>query len=257
MALATSPPFTLRVGAASHRGKVRDENQDRISRFQGPYGEVFAVVDGMGGHLDGGRAAELSLAVLEEELGTASADLPLADALRRAASDASRALCRATPASGEGARMGATVVLAVVDGRRAVVAHAGDSRAYLQRGDALRLLTRDHTLVQRMVESQVLSPEEARRHPDAAVVTRALGQGEEVELEVGDPLPLEVGDRLLLCSDGLSGYVDDAAIGATLAAHAAAQAATDALITLALAAGGEDNVSVQVVQLSPVDGSAS
>jgi serine/threonine protein phosphatase PrpC len=230
---------------------VRTENQDRISRFRSPLGEVFAVADGMGGHLDGGRAAEAAIAVLEEHLGRLEADAPVGEALQCAVDAANGELRQLSePAGSPGtSRMGATLVLALLRGPQAFVAHAGDSRAYLLRGGALEPLTRDHTLVQQMVDHQVLSEEEARNHPDAGVVTRALGQRETIQLEVAEPFELQSGDRLLLCSDGLCGYVDDAAIASALAEATDAQEATDRLIDLALAAGGEDNVSVQVVQV--------
>jgi len=243
---------TLRVGAACHRGAVREENQDRISRFRTPFGEVFAVADGMGGHADGGRAAEVTIAALEEELAGLPAGLPAAEALERAADRANGDLHRlsAGAGEGEGTRMGATLVLALVAGGEAVVAHAGDSRAYLFRGGVLEPLTRDHTLVRGMVERGILTEAQAREHPDASVVTRAFGQQPEIELEVADPLELRAGDRLLLCSDGLCGYLDDAHLARAVAGGEGPQEATDRLIELALEAGGEDNVSVQVIEVA-------
>jgi hypothetical protein len=102
-----------------------------------------------------------------------------------------------------------------------------------------------------MVTAGVLAPAEARHHPDASVVTRALGQEESLDLELAEPLSLELGDRLLLCSDGLCGYLEDREIADVLAAMEGPQQATDGLIELALAAGGEDNVSVQLIELAP------
>ena len=255
LSLAVQRQIKLRVGAGSHRGRVRTENQDRISRFRCPLGEVFAVVDGMGGHLDGSRAAEATIAVLEEQLNELPSAARSEVALRHAVEVANRELYRLSSAAGgpSGARMGATLVLALFRCSKTFIAHAGDSRAYLLRDRILKPLTRDHTLVQQMVDHQVLSEEEARLHPDAGVVTRAVGQQEKIELEVAEPFELQVGDQLALCSDGLCGYADDTAIQRVLVVAADVQEATDRLIELALAAGGEDNVSVQVVQVAQID----
>ena len=173
------------------------------------------------------------------------------EALRAAASFANSEVYRqATSGDPKTEKMGATCVLVLLQGgRRAVVAHLGDSRAYLLRNHHLVQLTRDHTVVQRMLERNMLTEEEARHHPDANVVTRAFGQKPEIELDVSAPVDLYDGDRLLLCSDGLCGYVEDAAIQQTLDAGGDAQAATERLVALALQAGGEDNVSVQVIAL--------
>ncbi len=238
----------LRVGVASHRGKVREENQDRISRFRVPLGEVFLVVDGMGGHRDGARAAELVVRGFEEHLREEPQGAPPAEALQRVASRTNAELYRFS-AQAESNRMGATLVLLLLRGWQAIVAHAGDSRAYLMRAGDLSRLTHDHTFVQQMLDLHVLSEEQARRHPDACVVTRAFGQEPEIELEVAPPCELRTGDRILLCSDGLCGHVEDAVIAQTLAGSIGAQEATERLIELALTAGGEDNVSLQVIRV--------
>lgn len=248
---AVGQPSFLRVGAASDRGRVRGENQDRISRFRSAYGEAFLVVDGMGGHGDGGRAAEIAVATLEAALVEAGGGVGEAEAMSQAVDLANRELLRQSAAAGEdGRKMGATLVLTLIQGIRARVAHAGDCRAYLVRGNVLRPLTHDHTLVQQMVDAHMLSPEEARDHPDSSVVTRALGQEDSLALEIGEPLPLEPGDRLLLCSDGLTGYLGDPEIESSLALGGDVQTATERLIALALTLGGEDNVSVQLIELA-------
>jgi len=238
----------LRIGAKADRGHVREENQDRISRIQSPFGDVFVVADGMGGHEGGATAAQMLIDGLDEHLRGLPPGTPPEAALQEAAARTNAHIYRlAQGGDPRLAKMGATCVLALISGSRAWIAHAGDSRAYLWRGGRLTQLTRDHTLVQGMLDRQILNEEEARDHPDANVVTRAFGQKPEVELEVAPPRDLYDGDRLLLCSDGLSGYVGDDAIARVLAAGGDAQPVTDALIDLALQAGGEDNVSVQLI----------
>ncbi|HYU35060.1 MAG TPA: protein phosphatase 2C domain-containing protein, partial [Thermoanaerobaculia bacterium] len=238
----------LRIGAGAHRGKVREENQDRISRFRCPAGEVFVVADGVGGYQGGAEAAEIVINGLESHLSELPAGTPVADALREAArrtsADVHRRAQSGDPAT---ANMGATGVLVLIAGHLAYVGHAGDSRAYLLRGGELVRLTRDHTRVQQMLERNLLSEEEAREHPDASIVTRAFGKDPDLDLEVAAPFELCEGDLLLLASDGLCGYVDDERIQAALLAGGDAQETADRLIGLALDAGGQDNVSVQVI----------
>ncbi len=241
-------PISLRIGANFNPGKVRAENQDRIGRFHSAFGQVFVVADGMGGHEGGATAAQMLIDLLEKHLREVPPGTPPEGALQAAASHTNADIFqRANSGDPKTAQMGATSVIALVRGNHVVVAHAGDSRAYLLRGGQLTRLTRDHTVVQRMVDHNMLSPEEARDHPDASVVTRAFGQKPDVELETSAPFELQSGDRLLLCSDGLCGYVDDERIRQVLAGRGDAQAVADALINLALDAGGEDNVSVQVL----------
>jgi serine/threonine protein phosphatase PrpC len=243
---SSAPP--LRVGAGAHRGKVREENQDRISRFRSAFGEVFVVADGVGGSQGGAQAAEMVVNGLEAHLAGLPADTPPAEALQEAARRTSADVHqRAQSGDSATANMAATGVLALLSGLQARVAHAGDSRAYLLRGGELTRLTRDHTRIQQMLERNLLSEEEAREHPDASIVTRAFGKEPDLELEVSAPFELRDGDLLLLSSDGLCGYVEDAAIRAALLAGGDAQEIADRLIALALDAGGEDNVSLQVI----------
>jgi serine/threonine protein phosphatase PrpC len=229
---------------------VREENQDRISRFRSSFGEVFVVADGVGGYQGGAQAAEMVINGLETHLRELPVDTPPAQALQEAARRTSAEIHqRAHSGDPATANMGATGVLALLAGWRIRVGHAGDCRAYLLRGDELIRLTRDHSRIQQMLERNLLSEEEARDHPDANIVTRAFGKETDLTLEVSEPFDLQSGDLLLLASDGLCGYVDDAAIRAALFAGGDAQEIADRLIGLSLAAGGEDNVSVQVIIL--------
>ena len=149
--------------------------------------------------------------------------------------------------------MGSTVTAALV-GRRAVTfAHVGDSRAYLWRGGVLTRLSDDHSLVAEWVRAGALAPEEAAQHPQRSVITRALGADWQVDIDVWTT-PARAGDVILLCTDGLSGFVDDAAVAATLAAHEDLDAAVRALVDAANAAGGEDNVTAVALRLEAEEG---
>jgi protein phosphatase len=142
------------------------------------------------------------------------------------------------------AGMGTTMTLACSLGADLILAHVGDSRAYLLRGGALHSLTRDHTLVQELVDRGVVRPEQAAQHPFRHVLTRALGgSGGEIEAEV-QHLLLADADQLLLCTDGLTDMVDATTIGAILQSAASSDDACQALVELALQNGGKDNVTV-------------
>ena len=239
----------LRVGAKSHPGKVRSENQDRMSRFTSPFGEVFIVADGMGGHEGGALAAEMTRDGIERYLRRISPDLHVEEALQTAAQLTNAEIYQGANDGNPATRkMGATVVLAVVNGAQLWLGHAGDSRAYLFRHENLSRLTKDHSPIQKMIDHKLISEEDAREHPDASVISRAFGQEPELELEVSSPFPLERGDGLMLCTDGLCGYVGDDEIERVIGAYGDAQEITDALISVALEAGGEDNVTVQFLQ---------
>lgn len=239
----------LRVGAKSHTGNVRTENQDRMGRFPSPFGELCIVVDGMGGHKGGATAAAMTVDRLEAHLRSISQSVGPQQALEIAARMTNAEIYqKANDGDPETANMGATLVLVLVVGSRLIVAHAGDSRAYLFRDGRLTRLTRDHSVVQRMIDHNILTEEQARDHPDSSVITRAFGQRPDIELEVSAPFDLKEGDGILLCTDGLCGYADDPTIERAISEQTDAQQITDALIELALRVGGEDNVTVQFLQ---------
>ncbi len=160
--------------------------------------------------------------------------------------DTNRAVLDRGAAEGALRGMGTTLTAVLTDGDKAHVAHVGDSRAYLFRGGVLQRLTEDHTLVQRMVREGRLTADQAERHPQRSVLTRALGVDEDLPV---DELTLDVhpGDRILICSDGLTGMVDEERIGEILESEPDAQAACDRLVEEANGAGGEDNITVIVI----------
>lgn len=246
--MSLSIPLSLRVGAKSHAGMVRSENQDRMSRFTSPLGEVFIVADGMGGHQGGLTAVVMTIDGFDTFLGNAVPQSSIPDALRNAAQKTNERVYRLANSNDPStAKMGSTVVLTLIDADQVWIGHVGDSRAYLYRSGEVTRLTKDHSMVQKMVDHDMLTEEQARNHPDASVITRAFGQLPELELEVSGPLELLPGDGVLLCTDGLSGYVGDEQIAETIQRYSGAQEVSAALIDLALAAGGEDNVTVQYI----------
>ena len=249
----SSAPSPWVLGARSETGYVRSSNEDRMGWTRTPYGDVFVVSDGMGGHLGGALAAEITVRTLQQQLALIPpASNRFGDHVRQAFLAANRDVFTKREANDPLTReMGATGVALVTDGVRFIVAHVGDNRAYLWRGRQLRQLTRDHTRVQGMVESGLLSAEQALTHPDASVLDRAIGHLATVDVDVTDWIELEPSDMLLLCSDGLCGYVNDAEIAAILRTGGDPQACTDRLIEAALGKGGHDNVTVQLVRFTP------
>lgn len=140
-------------------------------------------------------------------------------------------------------QMGSTVVAMLLQNSMATIIWAGDCRAYLLRGQSLRLMTRDHTVVQDMIDQGLLGVDERERHPERHIVTRAIGAEPDIEVET-TIVPLVAGDRLLLCSDGLTACLGDQAIAEHMAAAKAPDAMCDALVVATLEGGAPDNVSV-------------
>ncbi|MGF1663397.1 MAG: PP2C family protein-serine/threonine phosphatase [Kineosporiaceae bacterium] len=240
--------IALHYAARSDVGLIRANNQD--SGYAGPH--LLVVADGMGGHAGGDIASSLAVAELAgldgESLGAQEAQGRLNAALRAANA---RLLDRVL---GEPvlAGMGTTVTAVLRAGNRLILAHIGDSRAYLLRDGRLHQVTSDHTYVQRLVSEGSLTPEEAEHHPQRSVLLRVLTgeHGDEPDLSVREGRP---GDRLLLCSDGLSGVVSFETIEDTLAQGGDPAATAQRLVQLALRGGGPDNVTVIVADVVDLD----
>jgi protein phosphatase len=236
------------VGARSETGYVRNENQDRMSCVETPCGYAYIVSDGMGGHRAGALAAELTIDILTRAL-PGIQSLPSAPSeIKHALEEANRTVYeRGHSGDAETKGMGTTVVVLFVAGAQALIAHVGDSRAYLHAGGVLRQLTRDHSRVQKMVDAGLLAAADAASHPDASILERAIGVLPDVKVDISGWISLHEGDRILLCSDGLHGYVADSEIIAVLECKASPQELADRLVDLALRKGGEDNITVQLL----------
>ena len=242
----------LHAGSATDVGRIRANNQDRILLRSG---RVFAVADGMGGHRGGEVAAQLAVEALDTGFDERNRS---SDALIEAVAHANTVVHDASLRDDGLLGMGTTItVLAIVDDHRGgellAVANVGDSRTYWMRGSELEQLTEDHSVVAEMVRDGQLRPEDAERHPRRSLVTRALGVEPHVLVDLLEVVPA-VGDRFLLCSDGLSGEVTDAAIAAVLRRVADPAEAARELVRVALARGGRDNISVVVVDVIDDDG---
>jgi PPM family protein phosphatase len=245
----TAPPELrpVEVTALSDTGRVRSHNEDRYLA-QPP---LMAVADGMGG----AQAGEVAAGVAVDRLGDLRAPVG-ADELQRAIEEANAEIRRMAAEDPERAGMGTTVTAALVGaGGRLDLLHVGDSRAYLFRDGRLRRLTDDHSLVGEMVRQGTLAPEEAEAHPQRNVITRALGAEPQVEVDRSTEA-LAAGDVLLLCTDGLSGYLSEEAIGKLLGEAPSLEEAAQALVEGANALGGADNVTVLLARFEAVESTA-
>ena len=243
-------PF--RVWTSTHNGAVRKHNEDAlVSR---PDIGLWAVADGAGGH----AAGEVASGMLAEALSAIPQALPgveLLNAVRdRVATVHAELLAEAERRGGESI-IASTLVVLMVRGGHFACLWAGDSRVYLWRQGVIEQVTRDHSLTQELVDAGAITPEQAETHPQANVITRAVGGGEE-ELELEKVTgALEPGDRFLLCSDGLCKTLDLAALG-TLIAQDAGEGPADALIRAALARDARDNITAVVVDVTDLSGAA-
>lgn len=238
----------IEVGSRTDVGRARERNEDAMLVRE----PLFAIADGMGGHRGGDVASSIAVEALQE-LSTTAEDG--AKEITERIREANRRILERGGADRALRGMGTTVTAILADGDKAHLAHVGDSRAYLFREDVLQQLSEDHTLVQRMVREGKLTPAEASIHPQRSVLTRALGMDEPLDVDILT-LDLHVADRLLICSDGLSSMVPEDGIRAVLDREPDAQRAADALVDAANGNGGDDNISVIVLDVRTDDGEA-
>ena len=225
--------LTARSAARTHVGRVRQVNEDRL--LDAPELGLWAVADGMGGHVGGGAAATEAIRAL-----CGLAEPVTLDAIESSLAAAHEAV------RGAGDERGTTIAGLIIADAWFTAFWIGDSRVYRLRDGTLEQITCDHSLVQELVDSGVLTPDQAARHPHANIITRAIGieSWTAPDTVSGEALP---GDRFLICSDGLSGLVEASDIARMLGREPAA--AVDALIAAALDAGGTDNVTVVIIAL--------
>lgn len=248
-------------GGCTDVGRVRTNNEDSF-RIVAPL-ELFVLSDGMGGEAHGEVASALAVATVashcQEAANNPSApffgerNAALSEKTNRLASAvrlANRKIHEAATTNAAQRGMGATVVAAWIDEHRISVAHVGDSRAYLLRAGSLEQLTRDHSLVAEQVRRGILTPQQADESEMQSVLIRALGTQQEVEVDADEHAMLD-GDSVVLCSDGLTRMITDPEIASTLLTEPDPQKAAQRLVALANENGGEDNVTVIVLQAQP------
>jgi PPM family protein phosphatase len=262
---ASSHPAGLCVGYATDVGQMREHNEDSLVIFQGiqlgddasdPFG-LFVLADGMGGQEAGEVASSLAARLVSHHIldriylpylldrAPDTDRAPVTEVLIAAVKKANQQVHDQVPGGGT------TITCALILGRRAFIAHVGDSRAYLLTGYDVQQVTHDHSYVGRLLELGELSPEEAAVHPQRHVLYRAVGQGSNLDVDTyHQPLPPR--SRLLLCSDGLSGTVSEQEMGRIVAAAGSPQEACERLVKAASDAGGPDNITAVLVEM-PAD----
>lgn len=248
--LCSSQGVTVDCAELSHPGRDPDKqvNEDASALSPMPFGILAVVCDGMGGHAGGELASRAAVSRIREVLQSSSEPLDrlLPEAVRQAHLEVERLGGSAPP----DARPGSTAVLLALSAHECFVAHVGDSRAYRVRQDAIERLTRDHSVVQALLAAGAITEEQAKVHPEANRITRALGIGPENQPELQPPMQVAPGDTFVTCTDGLTDLVEDAEIAELCRSAASPEAACQALVDLANQRGGHDNITVQVLRVS-------
>ena len=234
----------MNVASRTHIGLVRASNQDALLLCPGKY-DLYGVADGMGGHKAGDIASLMAVSLLRRFINDAK---PSKDRFRRAIEETNLMIYEEQLYRPDLSGMGTTLTAIWEDKRRILLGHVGDSRAYRLRGGLLSQVSQDHSMVAELVRDGLLTPEEARKHPYRNIITRALGAGETVEVDVAE-FDKCAGDIYLICSDGLSEYVHEDQMQKILSEHGLEEAA-DLMLGLALEGGGGDNVSLVIAEVT-------
>jgi PPM family protein phosphatase len=235
--------------AKTDTGRKRRRNEDAFVLAP----PLFAVADGMGGAQAGEVASKLAAAALED---TDPGRLTGPERVASLIQEANRRVHERSSVDPATSGMGTTMTVALVENDGVVIGHVGDSRAYLVRGREIEQITEDHSLVNELLKTGKLSPEEAETHPQRSVITRAVGTDPDVDVD-SFIVDTQDGDVFLICSDGLTDMVDDEQILATVERYRGnLEALTKQLVTAANRGGGEDNITVVAFSIGKLDGGA-
>lgn len=242
----------MNIVAKSDKGMVRTTNQDAYAVSEANNSFAWAVVcDGMGGAAGGNVASRLAVDVISEKIRAAfnenMRDSSIRNLLECAISAANVEVYDMANKNEELQGMGTTVVCTVIKNNQAIIAHAGDSRAYLLADDNLQQITIDHSLVQSLVDQGKITKEEAFNHPNKNLITRALGTDENIEVDF-DEIEVNEGNVVLLCSDGLSNFVTDEDIIDNYK-NEDFETFADRLVDIANENGGRDNITIAAISI--------
>ncbi|NLK49877.1 MAG: Stp1/IreP family PP2C-type Ser/Thr phosphatase [Candidatus Cloacimonetes bacterium] len=238
-----TPDF--QIGNLSDVGRVRDENQDFFGSFNGVFGKLIVVCDGMGGHKGGSIASRIAVNAFQSHFEKLKTNHDSQFELEAAFIVAQQNILAYAAEHPETHGMGTTAVALLIHEDTWWIAHTGDSRIYLKRRSVFRQLTKDHSWVQGLVDSGILTPEQAAQHPKRNIITKALGT-EDFMPDIQGPFTLMKGDTFLLCSDGLHEYFKEKELSDYLDDDP--QSACQNLVDQANQRGGEDNITAQVVR---------
>ncbi len=240
----------MHVAGLTNKGLERPRNEDSCFVKTDSDNALLAVADGMGGHRAGNVASDLAIAIAEHFWAGFDRSSPLSaekarSMVRSLVLEANEQVMAEADNISERRGMGTTFTVGLVCGNRLTIGHIGDSRAYLINDGQIKLLTRDHSLVEQLIDSGQVKPEEAKSHPQRHILTRALGIGPDPQVDIED-LEIEPGSALLFCTDGLTNMVGDEEILAAASKQSDPQLLAEALIELANSRGGFDNITVVV-----------
>jgi serine/threonine protein phosphatase PrpC len=237
-------------GNATHVGQVRQANEDYFGNFETKNGYIFIVCDGMGGHVGGAKASQIAVEIIRDCLQQIVYNTPI-EALSQSIIAANDAILTHAEKNPELAGMGTTCVAILIVGSDVYYAHVGDSRIYLFSNKKLSRITKDHSFVQNMINLGGLTEEEAENHPRKSEITNALGlKNMKPPTVCNVAIQASKGDVFLLCSDGLTGMVSDSEMETVLKNNMELQGKANLSIDLANKAGGTDNITVQIVEMT-------
>jgi len=236
----------LNIGNFSDVGKTRDINEDYFGSFSGSFGSLLLVCDGMGGHKGGEIASRLAVETISNYFEKLNDNYNISEVINKSLEAANTSIILKAKENSDLTDMGSTVVLVLIKDELVYYTSLGDSRIYKIRDGAIYQITKDNSLVQQMVDSNIITEDEAKVHPKKNVITKALGTNDELEQEYYEPFKLIENDKLILCSDGLTAHVDEEEIF-ELSENNPPQQAAQKLVELANERGGTDNITVQIV----------
>lgn len=237
----------LNIGSFSDVGKVREINEDYFGSFSGSFGYLLLVCDGMGGHKDGEIASRIAVKSIKNHFEEMNRNYDPPKEIYDAFNSANNSIIQTAFNDSTLSDMGSTVVLVLLKDGLVHYANLGDSRIYRIRQGKILQLTKDNSLVQQMIDSNMITENEAKTHPKKHVITKALGIDPELEPEIYQPFKLQENDIIILCSDGLTEHVEEKEI-LKLAGNNSVSDAAIKLVDLANERGGSDNITVQVAR---------
>lgn len=240
----------MQVVGLTDRGRERPRNEDNLFARADKDFAILAVADGMGGHRAGDVASAIAVEAMSELWDNLERTVPFsageaAEQLRRLASEANERILALAGRDPAKKGMGTTLTAGIIKDRILAIGHIGDSRAYLIKDDSIKALTNDHSLLQQLISSGEVKPEEARNHPQRHILTRALGVGSKPKVDIFE-VAIEEGSALLFCTDGLTGLVGEDEILSVFQEEKSPQDKAAALIRLANSRGGYDNITVVI-----------
>lgn len=238
----------LKIGNLSDVGKKRTVNEDYYGSFTGKFGNLIIVCDGMGGHKGGSTASRLAVETIKIHFENLSKNFNPSEEIKNALSKANNNIIQKALESEELKEMGSTAVVLLIKDNFAYYAHIGDSRIYLIRENKIHQLTKDHSLVQQLVDSGIIDQKAAENHPQKNVITRSLGAEGKNQPDIAEAIAIFKNDIFILCTDGLTAYLSDEELQ-KIATENDIQKACKIMIDLANQRGGKDNITVQIVKV--------